>query len=151
MQQNTKNKMADCPKPFGSMSYKRATEDAKQRFCFEVGGVTLRLKINRQTQDLAVLSFIDANNQVVPFPPGFSVIDNIQQNALYVGGQYILVWLNSYDVRFQGVTMLRISNQRQQSIFGSASVHKGHTVPLVQQQTLQAQAQILEAEDFVLE
>lgn len=95
-----------------------------------------------------MLSFIDANEQVAPFPPGFAVLDNIQQNALYVGGQYILVWLNSYEVRFQGETMLKITNQRQQSIFGSASVHKGHTVPSIQQQT---QAQVLAAEDFVLE
>ncbi|KAH9260461.1 hypothetical protein BASA82_000139 [Batrachochytrium salamandrivorans] len=142
--------MADCPKPFGSVLYKRATEDAKHRFCFEVGGVTLRLKINRQTQDLAVLSFIDANDQVAAFPAGFSVIDNIEQPALYLGNQFILVWLNSYDVRFNGVTMLKISNQRQQSIFGSASVHKGYTVPPMAQQALQPQAQILEAEDFVL-
>lgn len=129
------SQMADCPKPLGSVSYKRDTDLRKQRFSFVSNGVTYRLKIQRQTLDLCGLLFHDQNGNVQPFPPEFTVTDSDGQPALYLGGQFVLVWLNSYRVSFQGTPVLQITNQRQQSIFGSVNVVKGHgedtTMPAV--------------------
>lgn len=139
--------MAEFPRPFGSVTYKRQTEPEKHRFVFTSNGVTHRLKINRQTDDLAVLQYVDANAAIQPFPPGFTVSDANNNPALYLGNNFVLVWLNSYLVRFNGTAILDLRNQKHQSIFGGAVVQRGHSL----QMGAQPDAQVVLAEDAVVE
>ena len=77
--------------------------------------------------DQVLLRYISNNGQIAPFPPGFTVREDASNApALYLDGAFVLVWLNSYQIRFNNSPIIRVQNQRQQSLFGSSEVEKGH-------------------------
>lgn len=117
---------SECYKTLGAMFYKQGNQSSKQRFCFEVDGCVFRLNMDRQTSDLAILSFVDEESQAMQFPAGLTVADVSGQPALYLDGKYVLMWANSYEIHYNGVCMVAISSQRQQIIFGAVNAYKDY-------------------------
>lgn len=115
------------PKSFGSVSYKRETQERFHRYRVTIHGVTHRLKLERLNDDIVALQYIGDEDEPVPFPAGFTVLDTDRQPAAYMGSQYALVWVNSYEVRYNGHPVLVLRNQRQQSVHGSTQVESGFT------------------------
>lgn len=102
--------MTDYPKLLGSVCYDRPSE---QQYSFEIDGTVFRIKVARQTTDVAVL-------RVGPFPVGFTVVDSLGVPALRLDGTYVLMCLNSYEVRYNGAPVLKIASQHQQIVYGAA-------------------------------
>lgn len=124
---NTNNVVVgmNCPNPLGSVSYKRPTDPMKQRFCFEQEGIIYRVKIERQNDELLYLRFVNELGNIVDVPEGAAVVDSNGIPSALLANNFLLIWLNSYVLLMHGVQILRLDNQRQNSIFGCSAVKKG--------------------------
>jgi hypothetical protein len=123
--------MADFNKHAGSVSYTRPTAPEEQRFSFVDGaGVQHRLRLDRQSEAIVLLYYVNDLAENVPFPNGFTVeefepqimLPNapaqqfVARNALYLGNAFVFVWENNYTVRYNGRPVIRLNKQKQQSI-----------------------------------
>lgn len=99
-------------------------ETANSEFYFKEGDTTHRLRLTRANDDIATLAYVDENGMRARFPEGFTVFSVVhKEHACFLDGLFVIVWMNSYEVRFNQKVVLSISNQRIQAVSGAAHVH----------------------------
>ena len=77
-----------------------------------------RVKIVKLDEDIAQLYFTDLNNtEYASIPEGFSLRHAMSAtDAARLGNSFIITWSSSYVVFKDGVSLMQLDTQRQQSI-----------------------------------
>ncbi|MGZ4849766.1 MAG: hypothetical protein ACXV2C_00070 [Candidatus Bathyarchaeia archaeon] len=111
----------------GSYSYKN-TKSPKYLYKPSNDGTReYYLQIQPVTGDVARLQFLsnnkDGGKKVIPIPKGFRVLCTDSNEFVPICQKsFFITWVNSYKVKHGDVTILKIVNQKQQSIISSASI-----------------------------
>ena len=92
-----------------------------------------QMPFNNTNDTLSLLQFENIAGDTVPIPNGVTVLE--LRNGLapapvaQLGQQYILEWAKSYEIR-QGRAVVKITNQRQQSVSASGGARVLSAAPL---------------------
>jgi hypothetical protein len=109
----------------GSYSYKN-TKSPKYLYKPSSHDREYYLQIQPVTRDVARLQFLsnkDSGKKVITVPKGFRVLCTDSNEFVPVCQKsFFITWINSYKVKHGDVTILKIVNQKQQSIMSSDDI-----------------------------
>ena len=105
------------------------TQTFKGSFSFKNQSITetrllddLSLRFEQVGHAIARVYFVNNGGAEVAIPNGFSILDNtnnVQVHHLPFVEYFVLAWMDSYDLMFNGEVVLSVNNQRQWSVIGS--------------------------------
>ena len=113
----------------GSYSYKNTKSPKYLYKPSHDGNREYYLQIQSVSGDVARLLFLSSNKKdggskkVIPVPKGFRVLCTDSHEFVPVCQKsFFITWINSYKVKHGDVTVLKIVNQKQQSIMSSDDI-----------------------------
>jgi len=85
------------------------------------------IRIARIDEDVAKVYFVDTHGNCVPPPVGYVMMNSISAAVVpYIATVgYIIIWINSYDLRSGGECIFRLRNQKQQAMYAPGRLTSG--------------------------
>jgi hypothetical protein len=71
------------------------------------------------TSDIAGIQFLDVYANQIAIPHGFTLIDSANQNVPQNLNLFLIMWVHSYELKFNGSTIWKMVNQKQQSVMSA--------------------------------